>query len=319
MMEPVHDVLPHGSGAAEDVEVSILTVGFGSQAFIRTCFDSVFAHHTGLAFEVLFVDNGGGETEAVVRRDYPQVRIVPSLGNVGFGAGNNMLAAQARGRFLLLLNPDTRFVDNGIERLLGFARANSAASIWGGQILNTDLQPDFVNAMRFPTIRTLWAEALGLEGLTGSREVVGPVAEARQVEVVCGGFLLIDRQAWQAAGGFDEGFFLYSEEVDLMYRLQRSGHHFLVTDDAKVIHATGGADELSPRRQMYKTTGLMHYIRKHWSAPKAVVGGFLIWVTAFRRFSMGLLLKHRSRRMAGFARAFRPIALAPWAWWRGYR
>jgi GT2 family glycosyltransferase len=295
--------------------VSILTVGYQSQDFIEACFGSIYAFHDGLDLEVLFVDNGDGTTEALVRERFKQVRIVPSAGNVGFGAGNNRLAAHARGRYLVLLNPDARFIDDGISRLLEFAAAHPEASIWGGATLDAQLRPAVADNLRFPTLRTM---AMGMFSL-GQKAKPGTDRSCREVEVVSGGFLMIDRKAWDEASGFDESFFLYSEEVDLMYRLHKSGHKFLATDRAKVVHEVGGADSLSARRQMYKAIGAMHYIRKHWPSSQALLGGVLLWSDAMRRTLGGRLMAGRSPRMAKLSNAFAPIAYSPWKWWGGYR
>lgn len=299
-----------------DIVVSILTVGFQSRDFIETCFSSVYETHPYDDFEILFVDNGDGMTEALVRERFPQVRVVPSAGNIGFGAGNNLLARQARGRYLLLLNPDAHFIDDGISNLLRFARENPDASIWGGRTLDGQLRPDVVDGLRFPTLSNLAKVAFWRD------DRVSPPSSGdgacKEVEVVCGGFLLIDRAAWDEAGGFDESFFLYSEEVDLMYRLHCGGHRFLATDRARVVHEVGGADNLSPRRQMYKAIGAMHYYRKHWVGPRAALAGVFFWIAALKRVLGGLVLAWRSPRMGKLVKAFAPIVLKPWTWWHGY-
>ncbi|WP_442678709.1 glycosyltransferase family 2 protein [Sphingomonas sp. ASY06-1R] len=299
--------------------VSVLTVCYNARAYVGDCIESVFRLHPELNLEMLVVDNGSDGTENYISAHYPDVRIIPSQGNIGFGAGNNLLARHSRGDYILLLNPDTRFIDDSISRLVAFAQAHPETDAWGGVTLDAELQPEFANRLEFPKLRTMAVYALGIGALMARLRPAAPPSPERHVEVLSGGFMLMSRKAWVALGGFDESFFLYAEEVDLMLRFKRAGFQAMVTDQARVVHDIGGADQLSPQRSMYKTRGDMHFLRKHWGWPMATAGGSLIWIQALRRLTVGAILSGRSKRMSGLAHGFAPIVFRPWIWWNGYR
>ncbi|MCX9147033.1 glycosyltransferase family 2 protein [Erythrobacter sp. WG] len=298
-------------------DVSILIVAYNSRDFIGKCIETVIAHTREVRYEILLVDNGTDGTADLVAQRFAEVRIVPGMGNIGFGRGNNLLADYARGQYLLLLNPDTWLVDPAIDRLLAFARSHPGAA-WGGIATTPDgaLQPGSFQSL--PTVWSAFWEAAGrsapAENLARFRK--DPVA--RRVEVLSGGFMLITRAAWEKVGGFDPSFLLYAEEVDLFARLKGVGGEVWLVPDSRIIHDVGSGSFYSPVRMNLAQTGRMHYARRHWRAPAAQIAGFAYWLVALRRWLVSALMSpvsatHRARR-----RAFAPLVLRPGGWWNGY-
>lgn len=309
---------PAAAEAAANPVVSILVVAYNSRGFIADCLGSVIEHTAPGSYEILLVDNGTDGTAELVAAEFPSVRIVPGQGNIGFGRGNNLLAAHARGEYLLLLNPDTRLIDPAIDRLLAFARARPGAAAWGG--LST--APDgTVHPSNFLSIPTPWKaikEAAGLSPVKANLASFARNPVAQRVEVLSGGFMLIARAAWDALGGFDPSFLLYSEEVDLFARLRAMGGEVWICPDSRIIHDIGSGTFYTAARLRYAWTGQMHYARRHWRAPLVQLAGLAFWIGAARRWAVSLLLSpvsahHRERR-----RAFTPTVLQPGGWWRGY-
>lgn len=298
-------------------EVSILIVAYNSAGFISECISSVIEHTRPGSFEILLTDNGKDGTERLVRETFPDVRVIPSQGNIGFGRGNNLLAEHARGRYLLLVNPDTRLVDPAIDRLLDFAKSTPAGA-WGGLTMYPDGSLDPGNFLTIPTLGSVVREALG-RGKSENRRVELENMQAPQpVPVLCGGFMMISREAWDRLGGFEPSFLLYAEEIDLFTRLGAAGYKVWLTPTSKIVHDVGSGNPYSAARLRFLFTGQMHYARRHWRTPRAQIAGFAYWLKAARRWfasaAAGLLsAEHRARRSA-----YDPIVLRPQIWWRGY-
>ncbi len=306
--------------ADETPQVSILVVAYHSTGFIRQCVEGIAAAET--PHEILMIDNGGGDTEALVRAELPQVRIVPSEGNIGFGAGNNRCAAHARAPFLLLVNPDAVPQPGAIDRLVAFARSTPDAAAWGGRSYDPSGKLDAANFLALPTpadfvLSVVSAGRLRRGGLPEDATQHGAV------DVLNGGFMMVRADVWREIGGFDESFFLYSEEVDLFKRIRDKGYTVLVDPGVKVMHDAGSGHALSAGRIMFMTIGRMHYARKHYSSIGAVVAGWGIWAAALKYAVFGKVLAGlapaKRERFAALSRAWTPIVRERQRWWYGYR
>lgn len=304
------------SGVAAIPDVSVLIVAFQSADLIATCLRSIGPACERHTHEVLLVDNGDGSTEALVAKQFPEVRIVASKGNIGFAAGNNLLAQHAAATKLLLLNPDMELCHGAIDALVEGAARHPAGGAWGGVTLNRDGQPDSGNAIAVPSMIEFASVALG-RSLVGHRTIAGLESDA-EVETVSGGFVMISREAWDAASGFDERYFLYCEEIDLFYRLRKQGRSIWRISDARGFHDVGHGDSVSPGRLLYRAAGTMQFVRLHWARLLHPIAGFMLWVGALERYLAGKALGGFKPRLKAMSEGYRDVALHPGAWWRGY-
>lgn len=308
----VPDSLPD----AGRIDVSVLVVAYNSAALIEACIASVPPASLRHQFEILLIDNGDGSTEALVRDRFPEVRIVPSRGNVGFAAGNNALAEQAKGRFLLLLNPDMKLFPGAIDALFEGVAAHPRASAWGGVTVDENGRPDTGNAIPMPSLGEFTQAALG----RSSTSNLAPerLESDSRVDVLMGGLVLFRRSAWDAAQGLDERYFLYCEEVDLFYRLARMGHSFWRIAAARGYHKAGHGEGSSPMRVLYYAAGTAEFIRTHWTGPAATLGRVLFWLASTERYLGGRLLGRWIPRLRSREQAYRLAACHPSLWWHGY-
>lgn len=296
--------------------VSILIVAYNSADLIEGCVGSIAPACLNQHYEVLLVDNGDGSTEALVAAKFPDVQIVPSKGNVGFAGGNNWLAQHARAERLLLLNPDMVLEPGAIDALIAGAQRHPEAAAWGGVTVNANGDPDSGNAIAMPSLIEFASVALG-RSLIAQREIPGLDKDAR-VEVLTGGFVMLAREAWENVGGLDERFFLYSEEVDLFYRLSKAGYSHWRIADARGFHEVAHGVSFSPTRLMYRAAGTMEFVRRHWSAPAAALAFALNWIAALERYGAGRLLGWWKPRLKKMADGYRNVALRPHFWMHGY-
>ena len=297
-------------------DVSVLIVGYNSASHIGACVGSIPLACREAGIEVLLVDQGDGETEKLVAREYPWVRIVPSKGNLGFAGGNNLLATNASGRNFLLLNPDVELLAGAIDRLVDAALEHPTFSAWGGVTLDPSGEPDIGNTVHVPSLKEMASRVFGKSSASAQLDNKFDVDEP--VEALSGGFVLIDRNAWDEAGGLDERFFLYCEEVDFFYRLGLKGHQFLRVGSARAIHNIGHGEVASPTRSLYRAAGIMQFARLHWSPVRQTMAFFLIWLAALQRFVVGTGLGALGRDREALISANEKIALEPGLWRRGY-
>jgi GT2 family glycosyltransferase len=158
----------------------------------------------------------------------------------------------------------------------------------------------------------------------GARFLNGALSEAAdrpaEVETLCGAFMLVRTDAWRQVKGFDTSFFMYSEELDLCVRLRQCGWGIMMTPRAEIVHLVGSGQSQSARRIQLLTTGRMHFFRKFWSRPRAMLGGIILWLHGLIRVVLATLagpLLGRERAQ-NLRQAYIGVVLQPGAWWYGF-
>ncbi|WP_160152879.1 glycosyltransferase family 2 protein [Microbulbifer sp. ALW1] len=308
----------------EDVrstKVSILIVCYNSLADIGQCIASVTndIQKYELDAEMLLVDNSNDGTVDFVSKSYPSVKIIENNTNLGFAAGNNLLAKYAKGDYFLLLNPDTKVFDGAISNLLSISQEYPECGAWGGSTYFPDGKREYSSLQVEPTLKSEFVNLLGLSRFFSGRVSLNKTDKL--TPVLSGAFMMISREIWSQLDGFDTGYFLYSEEVDLCFRIRKiTDSMLLMSDRASVTHFVGKSSSSSERTLlMYK--GKMHYCRKHYGISYSFFYGTLLWLYALSRYVAGWMLrltpsKGSSRNLV---EKFRVVVSAPWGWSGGYR
>ena len=213
-------------------------------------------------------DSTDGSVEAIEQAALPGVQVIANLKNLGFGAANNQAMWLARGEYLLLLNSDA-FLDAGaLQVLMEYLRSHPEVGAVGPRLRYADGTPQ-ASCYRFPTPVRGWIENLGLARLFAWHPRWDDLAKwdhrtAREVDFVIGACLLVRRRVWEQIGGFDEGFFLYSEETDWQRRMHTAGWRVAFTPEATALHLAGGSGAKDRVRiNQHFFTSLDHYVRKH--------------------------------------------------------
>lgn len=273
-------------------ELSILMVNWNTREMTLACLRTVFAQTAQTSFEIVLVDNASADgSAAAIAAEFPQVRLIAEPVNHGFGRANNIAANQARGRFLLLLNTDTLVLDGAIDKLMAFARQRPEAGIWGGRTVFEDGTLNIGSAWGRITPWSAISQAIGLKALFGGSEFFNPEGigswrrdTVREVDIVSGCFLLIERPLWDRLSGFDPIFFMYGEEADLCARARALGAQPVTTPDATIVHH-GGASAARVADKMVLVQGSRIELLKRnfrglpaWMGVKATI--FHIWLRA---------------------------------------
>jgi GT2 family glycosyltransferase len=216
---------------------SIIIPNYNGEHLLSTCLDGLRLQ-TYRNFEVIVVDDASSDgSVALLERDYPEARVLRLARNRGLAAACNAGAAIASGEIIVLLNTDTEAEPGWLAALVEALAQHPEAGSVASKMLLFD---------RRDTLHTA-GDLYGLDGIPRNRGVwerdEGQYDQALEIFSGCGGATAYRREAWDSAGGFDEDFFMYLEDVDLGWRLQLAGYRALFAPQARVYHqlsATGG-------------------------------------------------------------------------------
>ena len=264
------------------LDLSVIVVNYNTSTFLRDCLQSVFEQTRGLDYEVIVVDNASWDgSRELLQREFPKVRTIFNSENKGFAAANNQAIRVAQGRYVLLLNSDTRVLDGAIQKTFHFMEEHAEASIVGCKLLNSDgtLQP---SCMSFPTVWNLFSEAFFLYILFRRTRLFGAYHmtyfdydTVRPVDIVKGAFMMLRREVSEGVGLFDEAYFMYTEETDLCYRAKQKGFQAFFFPFARIIHFGGGSidNKLQFFEQFHRTQ--IYFIKKNFTGLRKYLGVFL--------------------------------------------
>jgi GT2 family glycosyltransferase len=234
------------------LDLSIIIVNWNSAGYVRKCLSSIYANTRELQFEVIVVDNAShdGCGEMLVR-EYPNAIFIQSHQNLGFARANNLGFQSARGRALLFLNPDTELVGPALNTLFGQLQTLPGAGAVGAKLLNTDrsLQTSCIQSLPTVLNQTLDIEFLRARSprsrLWGMAPLFSGESAPAEVEVISGACLMLNRDLFEKVGRFSEDYFMYSEDLDLCFKLKQAGRKNYYVPAAALIHHGGGSSQRS--------------------------------------------------------------------------
>jgi GT2 family glycosyltransferase len=273
-----------------DAVVTIVVVSYNTRERLLACLDAVAAR-LSLSHEVIVVDNASADgSAAAVRGRFPAAVVIENAENVGYSRANNQGLRQGRGRYALVLNSDAEVAAGCVERLAAVLDERADVGIVGPRTRFPDgrIQVSF-GPMLSP--RAEWRQRRLVRGVQRGdadtlREVEAMASVEHEPAWVSGSCLLARRAAIDAVGLFDEGFFLYEEDVDLCVRVRAAGWRIVFTPAAEVVHHLGSSMSAAGPGLEYHRSHLRFY-GKHqgWGARLALRSGLAVrggagWLTA---------------------------------------
>lgn len=249
------------------LKLSIVIVSWNTRDLLKACLASIFAHPPQAAFDVWVVDNDSQDgSVAVVREQFPSVKLIENEENVGFAQANNQAITRCQGEYVLLLNPDTEVKPGALTALVTFLDENPAVGAAGSRLLNPDgtLQPSCHPA---PTLsRELW-RLFHLDAIRpyGRYDMhAWETSRPREVDVLQGAALAIRKNILDEIGFLDGDYFMFSEEVDLCFRIQQAGWPLYWAPASRVIHYGGQSTrQVAEKMFLQLYLGKLKYFRKH--------------------------------------------------------
>jgi N-acetylglucosaminyl-diphospho-decaprenol L-rhamnosyltransferase len=265
-------------------ELSVIIVSWNVRELLRRCLLSLAPHRAAIAMQIIVVDSASGDGSAeMVAADFPWVELVASPDNVGFPAANNIGLAMARGRFILLLNPDTEIVGEALATLIAYLQDNPDVGIAGPQLLNPDGSVQS-SRRRFPTLATGFFESTWLQSLAPRRLLARyyaedlPHGETGDVDWITGAAMMARQEVVEQVGGLDPGYFMYSEELDWCRRIRAAGWRVVYLPAAQIVHHAGKSSEqaVTARHINFQRAKLRYYQKYHGSAAAWLLRLFLL-------------------------------------------
>jgi GT2 family glycosyltransferase len=265
-------------------DVSVIIVNWNTREVLHDCISSVYAQTKDIELEVIIVDNAStdGSTE-MIRNKFPQVKLIENPANRGFARANNQGIKVAKGRYVLLLNSDTVVVDKAIAKMVSFADDNPSAAVVGCKVINPDgtLQR---TCFMFPSLLNMFLSSTYLYKIFPKSRFFGRERmtwwdrnDVREVDVVTGCFMLVQRAAIKQVGMMDERFFMYGEETDWCYRFKKAGWRIVFAPVDEIVHLGGQSSRQEQEKMILQLRGsILLFIRKHRSFLIYVLGCLLV-------------------------------------------
>ncbi len=290
---------------SDQVELAIVIVSYNVRDFLQQALTSVRKALAGISAEVWVVDNASTDgTAAMVRRCFPEVKLIANDRNVGFAAANNQVLKQCRAEVVCLLNPDTVVQEDTFRTLLAFLREHPEAGMVGCKILNPDGSLQHACRRSIPTPWVAFTKLVGLSRLFPKSRLFGrynltyldPEA-VHEVEAISGSFMMVRSEAVAQVGLLDESFFLYGEDLDWCLRFQRAGWKIYYVPETKIVHFKGESSRRSGFDSLLLFYQAMHlFVRKHFARRSFSLWRWVLVLAIWMR--AGLSLLHRAARVA---------------------
>lgn len=242
--------------------IAAIVVSYRSAATLDACLTRLRAAQD--VGEIVVVDNASDDASVSIVQTHadsdPRVRLALNTRNAGFGSGCNQAVHICRSRWLAFVNPDCWVESDSLARLREHLLANGAPALVGADLVDADGERDSAARRREPTL------ALMLAGAGRRASVAVAAADGQRVQTVdavSGALMVLPRALFESLGGFDEGYWLHAEDLDLCRRVRDAGHAVLVANDVRVVHLRGVSSRSQPWLvEWHKHRGIWRYFRK---------------------------------------------------------
>jgi GT2 family glycosyltransferase len=291
-----------------DPTLHIVIVAYRCRDRLRDCLDSLQRHPSRGSTDTTVVGNDSGDgTAELVRTFFPGVTLIAAERNLGFARGTNLGIRRRNADYVLVLNPDTRVAEGALDALIDLMEQHREIGIAGPRLVREDGSFDHAARRSFPTP----VSALGHFLVVGRRLRRGALAQYRAPEVergpvdaVNGAFMLIRGRAHEEVGLFDEGYWMYMEDLDLCYRFARAGWVTWYEPDVEVVHVKGASSGRyrSLRLNYAFHYGMLRFYRKHYAAERSPALNTLIYVGVAAKLVSSTMRGALLRRAAGLRR-----------------
>ena len=257
------------------IDLSIIIVNYNVKEFLLNLLDSVRRASSKLKIEIIVVDNASDDGSIeVLKEKHNDLILIENKTNVGFGRANNQALDIAKGKYLLLLNPDTIVRENTFEKIISFFKSHPEAGIAGCKVLNPDGSLQLACRRGFPGPWTSFTKVMGLSSLFPTSKLFARYNltyldenKTYEVDAVSGAFMMMRKEVYEKIGGFDKQFFMYGEDLDLCYRAQQAGYKVYYVHDTEIMHYKGESTKRSGIDETKIFYEAMHlFVKKHFSS-----------------------------------------------------
>lgn len=281
------------------MKISVIIVNYNVKYFLEVCLHSVLRATNGFAAEVIVVDNNSTDgSMQMVAEKFPTVIRIENKDNAGFGRANNQGVAIAKGEYILFLNPDTVMPEDFFTKTIGYMDAHPEAGSIGPKLLDGKGQfaPD--GKKSFPSLSVAIFKTTGINKVFSKSPYFNKYYavhigedETAAVDVLSGCCMLVRTAVLPKIGGaFDEDYFMYCEDVDLSYRIQKAGYQNIYFPEATLIHYKGESTRKATLSYVrIFNEALSTFVRKHYSKGNAQLFTIFINIGIVLRAILGVV------------------------------
>ena len=280
------------------MDLSIVIVNYNVKHFLEQCLHSVFKAVKNIEAEVLVVDNNSVDGSCqMVKEKFPTVTLIENKDNVGFSKANNQAIHISKGRYVLLLNPDTFVQEDTLEKCVNFCDETPDAGGLGVKMI--DGKGEFLPESKrsLPTPAVSFYKIFGLASLFPKSKIFGQYHlgyldkdEINKVDVLAGAFMFLRKSVLDKIGLLDEAFFMYGEDIDLSYRITQGGYENYYFPDTTIIHYKGESTKKgSINYVMVFYNAMIIFAKKHFTHKRARLFAFLINLAIYFRAALGII------------------------------
>jgi len=279
-------------------DISIVIVNYNVRDLVDNCIASVYkANSNKYKIEIFFVDNNSIDGSVThIRNKYPDVIIISNEKNIGFSMANNLAIKKASGKYILILNPDTILEEGTFEKMISFCEANKNAGAVTSKLILANGKLDSACRRSFPTPAVAIPRMLGMSKLFPHSKVFGKYNltyldenKTYEVDAICGAFMFIPRTVIDEAGMFDEDYFMYGEDLDLCFRIKKSGYKIFYYPEVTTIHFKGESTRKTNLSYVNNFYGSMIiFVRKNFTGAPRILS-FILQTGIYWRSSFSYL------------------------------
>lgn len=235
------------------MDISVIIVNYNVREFLNNALISLFKAVAHLEAEILVVDNASDDGSVeLLQKNFPSVKLIANKENLGFAKANNQALAEAKGNYILLINPDTLVQEDSLAKLMAFLVEHPKVGMAGCKILNPDGSFQLPCRRSFPTPWAAFTKTFGLSALFPKSKLFAKYNltyldedTTYEVDAVSGSFMLLRREVYEKIGGLDESFFMYGEDLDWCFRVQKAGWKVYYVPVTSIIHYKGESTKRS--------------------------------------------------------------------------
>lgn len=257
------------------MDLSIIIVNYNVKEFLQNLIHSIEKASSNLTKEIFIIDNASDDGSVeFIREKFPQVKLIANQKNLGFGKANNLGLNEASGKYLLMINPDTIVAEDTFEKMIEFFDQNKNVGLAGCKILNPDGTLQLACRRSFPGPWVSFTKVTGLSSFFPKSRIFARYNltyldenQTYEVDAISGSFMMMRKEVYEKVGGFDEQFFMYGEDLDLCYRIQKAGYKVFYVHTTQIIHYKGESTKRSSLDETKVFYNAMHlFVKKHFSS-----------------------------------------------------
>ena len=260
-------------------DLTVIIVNWNVKELLRDCLKSIYSQKQTVSLGVFVVDNASADGSVeMVEKEFPQVKLFKNKENVGFARANNQAMRESKGRYVMLLNPDTLIVGDALATMVLFMDNHRDTGAVGPKILNADRTVQLTCGRYSPTLLTELWDFTKLSSMFPESRIFGKSLmgfwshnDTREVELLSGACMMVRKETIEQTGLMDEHLFLFAEETDWCYRMRKNGWKIYLNADAEIIHFGEQSVKLSSTNITLESRKSMYlFFLKHHGRPLAL-------------------------------------------------